>query len=1447
MFPGAGCATRNDSASSAQVIDGSLRFLQGLQNQNFANYLKRTLSADGNRQTYTFSVWCTRKQLKGMQLGNGYDASTFDLAGTNDFRIEFESSRADALNIFDDGMANNMDVTTNAVYRDTNAWYHIVAAVDTTQGTAADRVKLYVNGVHQTSLATATYPTEDTQGEWNDASYTHYLGQRGTGSLWDGSLAQYYFLDGQALAASDFGYTDQLTNTWRPKKFTGSYGTPGGSAAGGTLPNYNSNAALPTYSNQGGGSSPGGSTSVSDAFDDSGNYCDMTYLNGQWSKLTFDENITNVTNITIGYDGEGDPGYNGGNVQTSVSFNGSRQTIQIYSGGTITLENLYFISQPGSGVCRLYDVTITTSGASATELTFTPPTHNNSFYLPLDGSAPIGQDQSPCENDWTPVNFGGSASLDKATGALPILNTVSGGGVASSGVRTDAFGNNCVLALPLVGTAIDVSNQINSGSTTKAVTTNGDPTASSVQSNFYGGSFDFDATGDYFNTTTSSTDFSFGTGDFTIEAWCYPDSGADNKGMWQLSTTSGGLVAASTTLSANYESDEFYFGSAGGWRNSGKTHADDKWHHVAEVRNGGTIYIYVDGVLDQSWSDTSTYDMTYWAVGGYYTTSYLWSGFMQDFRVYKGVAKYTGNFIPASTNPDIQPISPSGAAYSSELTKPSAGAVGFNDSASSFLQLDTSDDYEFGTGDFSIECWFMLDQLGEQQHLYEGRKSGNAGRVLIYVKTDNKVYFYGDAADRISSRLLSKHIWYHVAVCRVSGTSTLYLDGVSQGTYSDSNDYDKPASYLYIGIDDSPSGSNMGGYISNMRVLKGSAAYSSAFRPSTAPLTNITNTKLLCCQSPIDPTAAAVIATGSITANGFCASPINFNPFDSDIGVVEGRPTGYCTWNPLVRSSAGRGTYKSNNVIFQGTDAWKSTTGTLAVSSGKWYYEQKAYGNMYGTATGNLAMGFGWSKVNEVITDEDFYNNSTQRARATAFFNTGGYNNFSTYVGTVCTPATGDIMATALDKDNNTIKYYLNGVEVVSATLGNTTSELTPFCQCYYDDSYFEANFGQTPFRYTPPEGYQPLCKANLPRPEDAVRPDKVVKVQIWDGNDAQRNIHTYGFQPDLVWFKSRTSTNGQMWIDSVRGAEKCMYAHQNAAEETQAQSLVSFDREGFRMGTFANNNASGESYVAYAWKAGGNTGTFNVDGKDVGSAAAAGLTGGNYTPKACSINTTHGFAILTWDGDLTGAGTKSIAHGLSGFVDAGWMIISKRYSGGTSDWWVQHYSIADNSNVLKLNEYDPKTDISGDGAITTPTDTLFYGNWNSGLAANSNIIGYLWKDVPRIQKFGSYTGNSSADGPYVELGFRPAMLMIKRSASSNANWYMMDIETQSFNAVTEALEPNTHDAMNTSVVNFDFLSNGFKLRGTDGDINSSGVLYIYAAWAHQPEQNLYGAPALAR
>ena len=167
----------------------------------------------------------------------------------------------------------------------------------------------------------------------------------------------------------------------------------------GTLLNYDNNSRIPTYSNQGGlAAGPSlRSKPIINAFDGSSStYCDLTYLNGQFSRLTFEKPITNVTNITIGYDGEGDPGYNGGNHVTNVSFSGGRQTVQIYSGGAITLENLDFISQPGNGVCRLYDVTITTTTQSATELTIdggVTASTSLEMYMTKAGS--------PGSSDWT--------------------------------------------------------------------------------------------------------------------------------------------------------------------------------------------------------------------------------------------------------------------------------------------------------------------------------------------------------------------------------------------------------------------------------------------------------------------------------------------------------------------------------------------------------------------------------------------------------------------------------------------------------------------------------------------------------------------------------------------------------------------------------------------------------------------------------------------------------------------------------------------------------------------------------------------------------------------------------------------------------------------------------------------------------------------------------------
>ena len=161
----------------------------------------------------------------------------------------------------------------------------------------------------------------------------------------------------------------------------------------------------------------------------------------------------------------------------------------------------------------------------------------NGFYLPLDGNSPIGQDKSGKGNDFTPINFGGSNSVDKATGALPILEG-AGGAVANVGVRTDAYAANLTLALPLVGSANDVSNRINSGSTAKTVSVSGDPASSAIDV-FYGASFYFDGSANTDYVSVADNDqLDVGSGDFTIESWIYV-SGYPNNNPGLLSKRGG--------------------------------------------------------------------------------------------------------------------------------------------------------------------------------------------------------------------------------------------------------------------------------------------------------------------------------------------------------------------------------------------------------------------------------------------------------------------------------------------------------------------------------------------------------------------------------------------------------------------------------------------------------------------------------------------------------------------------------------------------------------------------------------------------------------------------------------------------------------------------------------------------------------------------------------------
>jgi hypothetical protein len=307
-------------------------------------------------------------------------------------------------------------------------------------------------------------------------------------------------------------------------------------------------------------------------------------------------------------------------------------------------------------------------------------------------------------------------------------------------------------------------------------------------------------------------------------------------------------------------------------------------------------------------------------------------------------------------------------------------------------------------------------------------------------------------------------------------------------------------------------------------------------------------------------------------------------------------------------------------------------------------------------------------------------------------------------------------------------------------------------------------------------------------------------------------------FKPDLVWAKSRnTASQNNVLVDSVRGASIVLSSNLTDAEQALS-SINPFNSNGFNAnGTVANGyaqNVSGYTYVGWQWQAGQGT-------------TSSGTGTGGITSVTQSVNTTAGFSIVTY----TGSGSNgTVTHGLG---VAPKMIIVKRRNNGTDNWRVYHASIGA-GNILSLNATNASASSSATWNNTAPTSTVFsVGTESNTNASGSTIVAYCWAEIAGFSKFDSYTGNGSADGPFVYTGFRPKFLMFKRT-DTTSGWYIHDSSRNTSNVVNLRLLPNTTDAEAT-VTTLDFLSNGFKLRTSDADRNASGGTYIYMAFAEHP------------
>ena len=352
-------------------------------------------------------------------------------------------------------------------------------------------------------------------------------------------------------------------------------------------------------------------------------------------------------------------------------------------------------------------------------------------------------------------------------------------------------------------------------------------------------------------------------------------------------------------------------------------------------------------------------------------------------------------------------------------------------------------------------------------------------------------------------------------------------------------------------------------------------------------------------------------------------------------------------------------------------------------------------------------------------------------------------------------------------------------------------------------------------------------------------KPDDYFNTKLYTGNGGTLVNTGVGFQPDLVWVKSRTEANSHVWFDSIRtfAGGKEIQSNNTGAEGASDSagygyiSAVSSDGFTAQAGTTAGDytNVSSQNYVAWNWLANG-TASSNTDGSITSSVSA---------------NTTSGFSIVSY----TGTGSAStIGHGLSSTPQV--YIIKNRTNARN---WQSYHEPLGNQAYLRLNTTGAVSTSASIWNNTSPTSSVFSIGTSAFDAVNANgdnYIAYCFAEKKGFSKFGSYTGNGSADGTFIYTGFKPAFVLTKSSSNSGAsyNWQMWDNKRNTYNAVDTQLRPNTSESDNPDVsYSMDFVSNGFKMRGTNTNQNGSGANYIYMAFAENPFVSSTGVPATAR
>ena len=543
----------------------------------------------------------------------------------------------------------------------------------------------------------------------------------------------------------------------------------------------------------------------------------------------------------------------------------------------------------------------------------------------------------------------------------------------------------------------------------------------------------------------------------------------------------------------------------------------------------------------------------------------------------------------------------------------------------------------------------------------------------------------------------------------------------------------------------------------------------------------------------------------------------------------------HATWNPLFfrRTGSYKPVFANGNLYVAGQSSQVSHTGTTIASTGK-HYAEFLVNNGSSTITGpgvvrtlwdgglanSYASNFGGSYYAD---DGTRYYNATSDSQTAPGSNRVGIevdfagNEVQYFIvesdGTKT--AAGDVLAAGDGID-------FDGEGIFTATLHDSSARNIT--------AYFE----EADWYGTPNTGYVALNTATLPTPtiKDG---SEHFHTQLYTGTGSSglaiTNDANYGdFQPDLLWLTPRSNGDNKVFFDIARGTTKRLKSNSSDAEDTDDPAQLTFESDGFDLDTTDGNfNGSSRTYAAWQWHTQGGAGSSNTDG--------------SINTTTTSVNTTAGISISTYTGT---AATATIGHGL-GAVPA--MIIVKKRN--AAERWTIFHRNTSNAYIYLNETFAAETSnaalrFGNDSAVVQPTSTLFTVGTSNDVNTNSNqYLAYCFAEVEGFSKFGTYEGNGSADGVFVNLNFRPAFVMLKRTDSAD-NWVIVDSARNPFNVANLRLLADTTNADITSTTH-DFVSNGFKLRASDGGVNASGGTFIYMAFAENPFGGDGVAPATAR